>query len=273
MGFLMFKGVFSLATGGSLALVLATGLLAIGPEAAAATLNHGRFDRAALPDAHDARSTFLSNFWIGNLHIETFDGYAAWDGSSGTSDPSNTNVGHFSSLGGHGTGHSAINGGRTTEVRGDNDMRWGRYHADSQGTPLVAGNWLDSNDTFGIRWDIEDLGHFNLVAFFLTDAADVGATFSLMIGDTSFADVAGGVGRLANGNVHFVWALLPGLVDSLTVQMMHDELNDGFGIDGVTIAHVAPIPAPPAAALLLTGVVGLLGLGRRLSARRGARSA
>ena len=41
--------------------------------------------------------------------------------------------------------------------------------------PAIGGNWLDSNDTHGMRWDIAGLGKFNTLSFFLIDAADVGA--------------------------------------------------------------------------------------------------
>jgi hypothetical protein len=118
-----------------------------------------------------------------------------------------------------------------------------------------------------MRWDIEGVGKFNALAFFVLDAADVGGRFSIKVGDTLYSDLAAG-GRLGNGNVHFVRILLPEAVDSLTVALMHDRTNDGFGIDGVTVANVAPVPLPPAAALLLPGLLALGALRRRARGSR-----
>ena len=45
--------------------------------------------------------------------------------------------------------------------------------------------------------------------------------------------------------------------------LKHNRSNDGFGIDGVTVGHLAPVPLPPAAALLLGGIAGARGPRRR----------
>ena len=55
-------------------------------------------------------------------------------------------------------------------------------------------------------------------------------------------------------------------MDKLTIRLSHDIANDGFGIDGLVVGKAAPVPLPPAAALLLTGLFGLLGLRRRARA-------
>jgi hypothetical protein len=152
------------------------------------------------------------------------------------------------------------------QVRNDPTMPWGRYGTDAN-VPL-GGNWLDSNDNRGMRWDIGGMGEFNAVGFFLLDAADVGGKFSLKVGDTLFSDIAGAGGKLQNGNIHFVKILLSEAVSSLRIELMHDRTNDGFGIDGVTVANVAPVPLPPAAALLLPGLLALGALRRRARGSR-----
>jgi hypothetical protein len=128
----------------------------------------------------------------------------------------------------------------------------------------LAGNWLDSNDNRGIKWRIENLGGFNTLAFFVIDAADAGGSFSLQVGKRLFSDLNGGR-RLANGNIHLVHILLPRTRTGLTVRLMHDRSDDGFGIDGALVAQVAPpapVLLPPAAALLVRGLALLAGLRR-----------
>ena len=243
-----------------------TAALGAGSIVGAATvdLSISRYDRKELSQVQRAVTDFGSG-GLRNLRSETFEGYRAWDGRRGMSDPSATGVGSFRSIGTTGSGSAAINGGRATEVRGDNDMRWGRYNTNGV-APGVGGNWLDSNDNQGMEWKIEGVGRFDRIAFVLTDVADVGAKFSLEVGGTLYSDLAAGK-RLANGNLHFVQIALSESVDSLTVRMMNNRSNDGFGVDAAMIGSVAPVPLPPAALLLLTGLAGLAGL-RTVRGRR-----
>jgi hypothetical protein len=218
------------------------------------------FDRGDLASARGAMSTFLSTHTVSNLQLETFEGYNAWNGSSGSANPQHTKVGSFTSFGGAGSGGSVVGDASKLEVRSDSAMKWGRYNTDD--LPL-GGKWLDSNDNLGMRWEVGGDGKFNALAFFVLDAADVGGKFSIKVGDTLYSDIAGAGGRLANGNVQFVRILLSEAVDHLTVELFHNRTNDGFGIDGAMIAQVAPVPLPPAMALMLPGVLALAGLRRR----------
>lgn len=246
--------------GAVLAAIVFAGLTA---GANAATVNLTSFDRSNLAGAQQAREDFLADHTVSNLHAETFEDKASWNGVSGTTNPSNTKVGSFTTLGGIGSGLSRINGGAGLEVRGDNDMSWGRFNADRLASDLIGGKWLDSNDTLGMRWDIGGVGAFNAISFFLIDAADVGGKFSIRVGDSLFSQILGADTRTANGNIQLVTILLPETVTGLSIALFNDRLNDGFGIDGATVANLAPIPLPPGAALLLTGALALGALRRR----------
>ena len=240
--------------------VLAAAALTLGPGAFAATvsLSFDTFERNQLPAAQAAMAGHATG--LGLKGVETFKSYKAWDGTSGTGNPQNTKVGSFTSFGAPGSGHSVVGDAGKLQMRNDPGMPWGRYGTDAS-VPL-GGNWLDSNDNLGMRWEIGGLGEFNTLAFFVLDAADVGGKFSIKVGDTLFSDIAGAGGKLANGNIHFVKILLSEAVSALTVELMHDRTNDGFGIDGAAVA-LAPIPLPPAALLLVPGLAGLAGLRRR----------
>jgi hypothetical protein len=248
--------------------VLLAAILAAAGAAEAATVNvfSTTYGRDRLAAAQQAMADTLAGHTISNLHVETFEGFRPWGTGGGTQDLSRTAVGSFTRFGTTGTGDSVVGAGSELQVRRDNRMAWGRYNTSN--TPalppgLAAGNWLDSNDNLGIWWRIEDLGGFNTLAFFVIDAADVGGSFSLQIGNRLFSDLNAGR-RLANGNIHFIHVLLPRTRTSLTVRLMHDRSDDGFGIDGALVAQVtpAPVPLPPAAALLVPALALLAGVGK-----------
>lgn len=232
--------------------------------AATVNLSVDRFDRSELGAAVKAKADFLGSATVKGE--ETFNDYKAWDGKSGTTNPQSTKVGSFSAFGAKGSGRSVIGDTSKLQVRTDNDMAWGRY---STSGASLGNHWLDSNDNLGMKWEVKGLGKFNTLAFYVLDAADVGGKFSLKVGDTLYSNIAGAGGKLKNGNIQLVKIMLSEAVSKLTVELMHDRTNDGFGVDGGTVA-LAPVPLPPAALLLGTGLVGLVALGRR---RRAATAA
>jgi hypothetical protein len=226
--------------------------------AATVNLSFDRFERSELGTALKARSDFLGSGTVKGT--ETFNDYRAWDGHSGSTNPQSTKVGSFTSFGAAGSGRSVIGDTSKLQVRSDNSMPWGRY---STSGASLGNHWLDSNDNLGMKWEVSGLGKFNTLAFFVLDAADVGGKFSIKVGDTLYSNLAGADGKLRNGNVQLVKIMLSEAVTKLTVELMHDRTNDGFGIDGATVARVAPVPVPPAALLLISGAAGLVALRRR----------
>ena len=249
--------------------VVVAGALAAASAAGAVSVSLASFDafsRADLAGAQGAAAAFLATRSL--KHVETFENLPAWNASAGTAgaaNPAGTASGSFAATGAAGSGSSVVGSGNALQVRGDNDMRWGRFNTDAV-TPggVLGGKWLDSNDNTGMTWTISGIGRFNALGFFVTDVSDQGGRFSIAAGGTVFSDLAGSAGRLASGNMHFVSLLFDEMVDEFTLTLGHDMANDGFGIDGAMVA-VAPVPLPPAAGLLLGGIalLGALGWRRR----------
>ncbi len=225
--------------------------------AGAVSLEMTKYSRKNAAQAQAHMSDFLASHRVSGLRVETFDGYDAWDGKTGTVNPKKTQVGRFKARGKTGSGKSSLNGGGKLQVRHDNDMRWGRYNSNTPSKLTPGKNWLDSNDNKKMEWKVRSDQKFNTIGFFLTDIADVGGKFSIKVGDKVFSDLAGSKKRLKNGNVHFVLITLDEMVRKTRVVLMHDRANDGFGIDSAMVANVEPVPLPPAMALLLTGVAGI----------------
>ena len=252
--------------------LLAAACLAAASAAGAATAD---VDFAAYKRNHVARAQadmaeFRATLGSG-ARTEGFEGYRPWGIGKGTQNLTRTAVGSFKSFGARGRGDSEVGQGSKLQVRGDDHMRWGRFNLDGEGGQQ-PGHWLDSNDNRGVKWRIKDVGKFDSIGFFVTDAADVGGRFSLKVGDTLYRDIADGA-KLRNGNVQFVRILLPEAVNRLTVKFLHNVADDGFGIDGIVVGKAAPVPLPPAAALIVTGLLGIAGLRRRARSARPAGSA
>jgi len=179
--------------------------------------------------------------------------------------PVSTAVGVFDTLGPKGSGGTVTgtsgNTGKGLFVR-DRGV-YGRSN-----TTVGGRTYLDSNDTFGMSWTIAGLGLFDHVFFTMSDVADSGATFTLLAnGD----QVGPTISKQRNRAINMVMLSFETAIDSLTLDLRHSRLNDGFSIDdavlGLRVAQQqtpAAVPLPPAAALLLGGVAALALFRRRL---------
>lgn len=175
-----------------------------------------------------------------------------------------TAVGIFDTLGGKGTGSSVIGTGTDLAVRTK-----GKNHSGRKNTTPGGQFYLDSNDTFGIGWNVGLAGDmsFNSVAFSLSDAADQGARLEI----SAMGEVLDTLVKLPNANVKFVVISFEEMIQSAMINFTNFgkgetlRTNDGFGIDDATVASVSPVPVP-AAGLLLLGALGGLGLRARRKA-------
>lgn len=205
-------------------------------------------------DVAGAKAAQMSLLTTGTVKAaETFDDFTPVPigGGAGSISPLPTAVGTFSSLG-ENDGGKCI--GSCDQPSGEllvrNESTYGRFD-----TTTGEGNWLDSNDTAGMKWEISGLGEFNLLSFLLTDVDDVGPIqFAIKVAGELFT----GFDVIGNGKVGLVTILFPEMVTSATVYLKIDD-GDGFGIDDV---YVAAVPLP-AGVLLLLGALGGLGALRR----------
>jgi hypothetical protein len=156
-----------------------------------------------------------------------------------------TNIGTFTSSGTCGGGGSVVGDSCSMQVR--DEATFGR-------TSIPH---LDSNDLHTISWQLpKNTGRARIDFQDLADRP--GSTFTLRSG-SSYAQI---VGRQANGARNSAWlTFAPG--DDREVYLMMRNTTVGFDGYAIESATIAPIPLPPAAALLVSGVLAMTGLRRR----------
>jgi hypothetical protein len=122
--------------------------------------------------------------------------------------------------------------------------------------------WLDSNDADKVTWEILT-GNYNAFGFYLSDANDQGASLILNFEDGSVSETLSLTSPLGNGNIAY-FSLFSDVAFT-SASLVFDNgagENDGWGIDGVTLAKV---PEPGTLALLGLGLAGLSIARRRKS--------
>jgi hypothetical protein len=186
-----------------------------------------------------------------------------------------TAVGTFTTLGGVGTGATAIdkNNGKNLLERGQNlairkDDDTPHSNGGRQNTSNGVGDvtYLDSNDTEGFKWTAGIGGSlFNRLWFTLTDPSDQGKTLTITANNNTTQSFQIPSPQI-NGGIFNIEIAFDSDVSSAMVSLAKNGTNDGFSIDNATVGAV-PLPA---AAWLLLGVSGALVAAKRRSARHAA---
>jgi hypothetical protein len=117
--------------------------------------------------------------------------------------------------------------------------------------------WLDSNDAKKVVWTLGAplTGHFNAFGFYLSDSSDISADLTLTFDDGTESHFAQIFYPQPSGSLAYVTVVSDKNIVGGTFTFFNNTLNDGWGIDDVTVGTV-----PEPGTLLLMGL-GLLGLG------------
>ncbi|MCU4653570.1 VPLPA-CTERM sorting domain-containing protein [Roseibacterium sp. SDUM158016] len=199
--------------------------------------------------------------------VEDFEGFGALgEGEVGSN--FSTDVGTFNTLGGTGSGGTVtgLSGNTGTELA----LRDGNTFRRVNTTP--GGRWyLDSNDTWGMSWEVSTGSMFSRIVFTLADGSDAGGWLAIISEGIRVEQRTNG--RLGDGNIATVVVDFGRAVSSALITIGNYSgsgsqgfvRNDGFSVDDISV-NIAPVPLPAGLPLLLAGLGGLVALGRRRKA-------
>lgn len=239
--------------------LLAAGTLAVASSASAAFVEINVHE-----DAFDQQEAFLNNldYVAGTENFDALGGNqvigdnarSSWENSDSSF---STEVGTFA-LKEPGNGLND----HSDELRIQSDETGGF------GRTSVSGNgyWLDSNDAKQVVWnfDSSSSGYTNALGFYLSDVADVAGELEMILSDADGNQLASQTIQYPQvlGNLKYVTVYSDTNLFGGSLTFNNSSMNDGWGIDGITVGEV-----PEPGTLLLMGL-GLLGLGvarRRIS--------
>lgn len=241
-------------------LLLATAVTVLGVlPASAASIAVTDFSKSAYEAKLGAMATAVT---------EDFEGFAEGNVADGWSASA---VGAFSSLGGTGTGGTVTDGLDKGNFAGNDGrqlaLRDGNVYGRRSTTSVLSGSkaddmFLDSNDTYGIRWEASlGGGLFKSLILTLTDATDMGGLMRISVSGTSYM-----LSGLGNGAQRIVEIAFGQGVTTASILFENIDArgnpkrNDGFSIDDIALSAV---PLPAGAWLLLGGFGALAALRRR----------
>lgn len=238
--------------------IAAAALLLAGTTAQAATISVSSFD---VSEYQTALGTFE------NVVSEDFENpLPGMVGNRFDSDVGNFRV----------VGDGVGSGGTVDNASFPNDgtqlaIRKGNVYGRESTTLQLTGDpnddqFLDSNDTFGIRYNAELANgvSFNKILLTLTDAAEFGTRLLIRTEGATNEFITDG----DNGGSNTILVDFGGNVSSASIFFVHRKngeraLNDGFSIDDVAISAV---PLPASSLLLIAGLGGLAAMRRRKTA-------
>ena len=176
-------------------------------------------------------------------------------------------VNDFQRMGHCGGGRSVVHDGCSTVVKDDPlaPHAWGRFD------PLGQ-FWIDSQDIDLLKWTVASPVAFTSMTFAMTDAHDQPRShFAMSYNEagtwTPLWDIPS---QLPNANLFWLrvdFDQQVRLAEFLFSTKEGPDGYDGYGISQLRLSQVpAPIPAPPAAVLLLSGTVLIASLRRRRKA-------
>ncbi len=232
---------------------------------AAILLSSGAAQAASISVSSFSAADYMTQFGLlGPVVVENFEGFA-----EGNVNGLPTAVGTFTTLGGKGSGGTVTDA--DPGFPGGNDgtqlaIRDGNVYGRSSTTSILSGKasddkFLDSNDTWGIKWLVDIGSMFDRLIFTLTDATDQKATITI---SAPGADPVFFKGK-GDGNRQLIVVDFGGAVSSAHITLANTDkdgkpkLNDGFSIDDIAVSAV-PLPAP---ALMLIAGLGALAAFRR----------
>lgn len=163
-----------------------------------------------------------------------------------------TNVGNFSGAGAPGSGGASCGDRTALQVKDEaTPFPYGRFNPS-------GGKWIDSNDLAFVSWEMNTPKPLKAFSFALVDAHDqANSHFTFTVDDAVFSIDE----READGTLHWITVLFDRPTTNATIQIS-TRLNDGYGISDV---RVAPVPLPPALALMAVGIAGFGALRLRRS--------
>lgn len=165
----------------------------------------------------------------------------------------NTNVGTFTL---NGVGQTADGNVHNSELMIESNLT-GEDGRESISNGSASDLWLDSNDATNVTWSFGAplSGHFNAFGFYLADPSDVSANLTLTFADGTSSVSTTTFFELDNANLGYVTVISDQNIVGATLTFANSTINDGWGIDDITVGNV-----PEPSTLLLMGL-GLLGLG------------